>query len=145
MPEIEEPSVVRRIVVGVDGSEGSRKALDWAITEAIRFPALLELATAWMFPMALGYVFAKTPDEVRREVQRIAGMAVSHVTEVAPQVEVRSTLSQAEAGPALVKLSTGADLLVVVSRGHGGIRGLLLGSVGIYCAQHAHCSLVIVR
>ena len=57
--------------MGVDGSAGSDQALDWAIAEAIRFPAALELATAWMFPMALGYVFAKTPDEERQEVQRI--------------------------------------------------------------------------
>ncbi len=62
MPELEEPTTTRRIVVGVDGSEGSAKALDWAIAEAVRSPASLELVTAWMFPMALGYVFAKTPE-----------------------------------------------------------------------------------
>ena len=49
MPEGEGSSLARRIVVGVDGSVGSRKALDWAIAEAIRFPAALELATAWAF------------------------------------------------------------------------------------------------
>ncbi len=95
--------------------------------------------------MALGYVFAKTPDEVRQQVQRIAELSVSHVADVAPDVVVRSTLREAEAGPALVELSTGADLLVVGSRGHGGIHELLLGSVGTYCARHAHCPIVIVR
>jgi len=145
VPEVEDPSLTRRIVVGVDGSAGSDKALDWAIAEAIRFPAALELATAWMFPMALGYVFAKTPDEERQEVRRIGDIAVSHVTDVAPQVVVRASLSEAEAGPALVSLSTGADLLVVGARGHSGLRELLLGSVGTYCARHAHCPVVIVR
>jgi nucleotide-binding universal stress UspA family protein len=72
MPDLEEPAAIRNIVVGVDGSEDSAKALDWAIAEATRFPAFLELVTAWLFPMALGYVFAKTPDEVRQEVQQIA-------------------------------------------------------------------------
>ncbi len=95
--------------------------------------------------MALGYVFAKTPDEVRQQVHRISDSAVSHVAEVAPKVVVRSTLREAEAGPMLVELSTGADLLVVGSRGHGSIRELLLGSVGSYCARHAHCPIVIVR
>ena len=137
--------MTRKIVVGVDGSDGSTKALDWAIAEATRYPAVLELATAWMFPMALGYVFARTPDEVRQQVQRIAEISVSHVAEVAPDVVVGSTLREAEAGPALVELSTGADLLVVGSRGHGGIHELLLGSVGTYCARHAHCPIVIVR
>jgi nucleotide-binding universal stress UspA family protein len=143
--DLEEPTVTRRIVVGVDGSEGSAKALDWAIAEATRFPACLELVTAWMFPMALGYVFAKTPDEVRQQVQRIADTSVSHVGDVAPDVVVRSVLHEAEAGPTLVDLSIGADLLVVGSRGHGGIRELLLGSVGTYCSRHADCPVVIVR
>ena len=131
--------------MGVDGSVGSDKALDWAIAEAIRLPAVLELATAWMFPMALGYVFAKTPGEERQEVKRIADLAVAHVAEVAPEVVVRAILREEEAGPALVSLSTGADLLVVGARGHGGIRELLLGSVGTYCARHAGCPVVIVR
>ena len=65
MPETEEPTAVRKIVVGIDGSDGSVKALDWAIGDAVRSPASLELVTAWVFPMALGYVFAKSPDEVR--------------------------------------------------------------------------------
>ncbi len=143
MPD--KQAVTRRVVVGVDGSEGSVKALDWAIAESIRFPASLDLVTAWLFPMALGYVFAKTPDEVRRQVQRIADSSVSYVAEVAPDVVVRTTLREGEAGPTLVDLSTGADLLVVGSRGHGNIRELLLGSVGTYCSRHARCPVVIVR
>lgn len=145
MPEIEAPAIIRRIVVGVDGSDGSAKALDWAIAEAVRSPASLELVTAWMFPMALGYVFAKTPDEVRQQVQQIADTSVSHVVAIAADVSVRSILREAEAGPALVDLSTGADLLVVGSRGHGGLREVLLGSVGTYCSRHSHCPTVIVR
>ena len=77
MPEIEPPATIRKLVVGVDGSDGSTRALDWAIAEAVRSPASLELVTAWMFPMALGYVFAKTPDEVRQQVEQIATISVS--------------------------------------------------------------------
>ena len=145
MSEIEPPAAVRKLVVGVDGSDGSTKALDWAIAEAVRSPASLELVTAWMFPMALGYVFTRTPDEVRQQVQQIADGSVSHVAAIAPDVSVRSVLCEAEAGPALVDQSSGADLLVVGSRGHGGLREMLLGSVGIYCARHSHCPIVIVR
>jgi nucleotide-binding universal stress UspA family protein len=107
MPELEEHVATRRIVVGVDGSEGSTKALNWAIGEATRSSASLELVTAWLFPMALGYVFAKWPDEVREQVQRIAVTSVSHVEDVAPEVVVRSVLHEGEAGPTLVDLSTG--------------------------------------
>jgi nucleotide-binding universal stress UspA family protein len=145
VPKSRQRTVTRRIVVGVDGSEGSAKALDWAIVEAINFPARLELVTAWAFPMALGYAWTNSPAEVRREVQRMADSSVSYVAEVAPDVIVRSALHEAEAGPTLVDFSTGADLLVVGSRGHGGIRELLLGSVGTYCSRHARCPVVIVR
>ncbi len=68
-----------------------------------------------MFPMALGYAFAKTPTEVRQQVQRIADMSVAHVADVAPEVVVGITLREAEAGPALVEASTGSDLLVLLS------------------------------
>lgn len=145
MSHVEESTVTPRIVVGVDGSEDSSKALDWAIAEAIRGRATLELVTAWMFPMALGYVFARTPEEVRREVQRIADESLSRVAEAAPDMDVTSIVRESEAGPALVEVSIGADLLVVGSRGHGGIRELLLGSVGTYCSRHACCPVVIVR
>jgi nucleotide-binding universal stress UspA family protein len=145
VPDLEKQSVPRRVVVGVDGSEGAVKALDWAIAETTRVPASLELVTAWLFPMALGYVFAKTPDEVRQQVQQIADSSVSHVAKVAPDVVVRSVLHEGEAGPTLVDLSIGADLLVVGSRGHGNIRELLLGSVGTYCSRRARCPVVIVR
>ena len=145
MPELEQATTIQKFVVGIDGSDGSAKALDWAIAEAVRSPASLELVTAWMFPMALGYVFAKTPTEVRQQVQQISDMSVAHVASVAPDIVVSTTLREAEAGPALVELSTGADLLVVGSRGHGGLHELLLGSVGTYCARHSHCPIVIVR
>ena len=145
MPELELRNLSRRVVVGVDGSDQAAKALDWAIAEVIRFPAILELVTAWVFPMAPGFAFTTTVDDVRLGAQRILDEALSHVTDVAPDVVVRSYLSEAEAGPALVGQSKGADLLVVGPCGLGALRELLLGSVGIYCARHAHCSLVIVR
>lgn len=145
MSELEPPNLSRRVVVGVDGSDQGAKALDWAIAEVIRFPAILELVTAWIFPMASGFAFTTTVDHVRLGAQRILDEALSHVSDIAPDVVVRSFLSEAEAGPALVDQSKGADLLVVGPCGLGALRELLLGSVGIYCARHAHCSLVIVR
>jgi len=145
MSDLEARATSQTFVVGVDGSDGAAKALDWAIAEAVRFSASLQLLTAWTFPMALGYVFAETPGEMREHVQRIADMSVDHVAAVAPDIVVSATLREAEPGPALVDFSTGADLLVVGSRGHGDFRELLLGSVGTYCARHSHCPVVIVR
>jgi len=145
MFELEKPTLDRTVVVGVDGSQEAGKALEWAIADVNRSPAILELVTAWLFPMAPGFPFTATVDDVRGEAQLILDEAVSHVTNVAPDIVIRSTLQEAEPGPSLVELSKGADLLVVGSCGLGAFRELLLGSVSTYCARHAHCSLVIVR
>jgi nucleotide-binding universal stress UspA family protein len=71
--------------------------------------------------------------------------AISHVADVAPDVVVRGEATEQPPGPALVKASRGADLLIVGSRGMGGFEELLVGSVGHYCMRRAACSVVIVR
>ena len=139
------PGAARRIVVGVDGSLPSRRALDWAITEAQRTGDSLHLVSAWMFPMALGYAFTTTVDEVRRSAQDVIDGATAHVAEVAPDVTVTGETSEHLPAPALVAVARGADLLVVGSRGLGGFEGLLMGSVSQYCTRHAKCSVVVVR
>ena len=58
---------------------------------------------------------------------------------------VHADLAQDSPGWALVEASRDADLLVIGSRGLGGFKGLLLGSVSALCAAHAACSTLIVR
>lgn len=64
-----------------------------------------------------------------------------------PESGVRFVTKMVTGSPAgvLVKRSAQADLLVVGSRGLGGLKGMLLGSVGHHCAAHAHCPVVIVH
>jgi nucleotide-binding universal stress UspA family protein len=139
------PGAERRIVVGVDGSPPSERALDWAIDEAQRTAASLHLVAAWMFPMALGYAFTTTVNEVRQSAQDVVDRAVAHVTEVAGDVTVSGETSEQLPAPALIAAAKDADLLVVGSRGLGGFEGLLIGSVSQYCTRHATCSVVVVR
>jgi nucleotide-binding universal stress UspA family protein len=134
-----------RIVVGIDGSSESSRALDWAIRQAHLSGAVLDIVTAWMFPMAIGYAFTTTVDEVRHKALDLLDEAISHVADVAPDVVVRGEANEQPPGPALVSASQGADLLVVGSRGMGGFEELLVGSVGHYCMRRATCSVVIVR
>ena len=134
-----------RIVVGIDGSSDSARALDWAVIEAQQSGALLDIVTAWMFPMAIGYAFTATVGEVRDEARSLVDEAIGHVAEVAPDVVVRGETIEQPPGPALVTASKGADLLVVGSRGMGGFEKMLVGSVGHYCMRHASCSVVLVR
>ena len=134
-----------RIVVGIDGSSESAGALDWAVTQAQQTGALLHIVSAWMFPMAIGYAFTTTVDEVRDKARSLVDEAISHVAEVAPDVVVRGEAIEQPPGPALVTASKGAELLVVGSRGMGGFEELLVGSVGHYCMRQASCSVVLVR
>ena len=143
--EIDTATSEHRIVVGVDGSVHSERALDWAITQAQRGGATLEIVTAWLFPMALGYAFTTTVNEVHQAAQNVVDGAIARVTEVAPDVVVCGNPTEESPGPALVSASVGADLLVVGSRGVGGFKELLLGSVSQFCTRHASCSVVVVR
>jgi nucleotide-binding universal stress UspA family protein len=139
------PENGRRIVVGVDGSPPSERALEWAAAEAERSGAPLHLVCAWVFPMAYGYAFTTTVSEVHRAAQDVVDRAVARLSELAPEVAVSGETTEQAPGPALVAASEGAALLVVGSRGVGGFQGLLMGSVGTYCTRHAHCSVVVVR
>jgi len=135
----------RHIVVGVDGSSSSGRAIDWAIAEAQRTGDSLRLVSAWMFPMALGYAFTTTVHEVHDVAQDRVDRAAAHVADVAPEITVTGETTEQSPGPALVAAAKNADLLVVGSRGVGGFEGLLLGSVSQYCTRHAACSVVVVR
>jgi nucleotide-binding universal stress UspA family protein len=135
----------RRIVVGVDGSEGGALALEWAIQEARRWPAVVDVVTAWTFPMVEGYGITHSVDEFEGKAREVVETAMSHVAEKAPDIVVRGETADGEAGPVLIDAARGADLLVVGSRGIGALERLFLGSVSAYCGRHAPCPVMIVR
>jgi nucleotide-binding universal stress UspA family protein len=87
--------------------------------------------------------------ELRRSLDtkglRLLGAAIEHAhAESHDGAQVAAEVVEAPAAEALITASTGADMLVVGSRGHGGFAGLLLGSVSQDCARHARCPVVIV-
>ena len=115
---------IQRIVVGVDGSLGSTRALDWAAAEADRCRARLTVVGAWEFGGFAG-ALVNTGD-----ARSAVDGAVARTTQRHPGVTVEPKVSEEPAAYALIEASADADLLVVGSRGFGGFRGLLLGSVG---------------
>jgi nucleotide-binding universal stress UspA family protein len=133
-----------RIVVGVDGSASSRRALDWAAREAKLRGVTLEAVIAWHVPPELSYPAFPIGIDVEGDArQALADELDAVLGPGAPQV-----ISRVECGPAapvLIDASRGADLLVVGSRGHGEFVGMLLGSVSRHCTAHAHCPVVVVR
>lgn len=136
-----------RIVVGVDGSEGSRRALAWALEEAAHRSATLEVVHAWSYPT--GGELAGLPWKLNREdFEKTARLTLEQaVAEAGPRepgVHVELLLLEGPAVRTLLQQAREADLLVVGSRGRGGFGGLLLGSVSQQCAYHAPCPIVIV-
>ena len=134
-----------RVVVGVDGSPSSVKALCWAVRYAGLVGAEVEAVTAWDYPPTHGWVpVIDGSADLEGDAGKILAEALGQVTD-APDVLVCPSVIRGHAADVLVRAAKGADLLVVGSRGHGGFRGLMLGSVSQHCVQHAPCPILVVR
>ena len=129
-----------RIVVGVDGSEHADAALDWAARQAGLTGAELEVLTTF----GPEYVFV-TPLEEQKATDEVLEGAARRVRGVAPEITVTGRARRGWADQVLVEESAGAELLVVGSRGLGGFRGLLLGSVGRKCVHRSTVPVVVVH
>jgi nucleotide-binding universal stress UspA family protein len=135
------------IVVGVDGSDSARAALDFALQEARLRNASVRVVSAWQLP-AVAYAGGYGPgdselySELEQEARIHATRAIDHAD--AEGIDVTAVVRGGNPSHVLLAEAGDADLLVVGSRGLGGFRGLLLGSVGQQCAHHAVCPLVIV-
>ena len=143
---------IERIVVGVDGSDSSRKALAWAYDEAGHHGASLVVVTTWhppALPMTPPYGSIPPDDyeaQPRREALELLERFTSELVPKDPAVDVRTSVEEGK-NPAevLIERSKEADLVVVGSRGHGGFVGMLLGSVSQHLVAHADCPVVVVR
>jgi nucleotide-binding universal stress UspA family protein len=145
-----------KIVVGIDGSEISKQALAWAIEEGGFRKAHVLAVHAWQAPPPAADIgpslmpspqfdpLVALPQFEEAATQLVIGI-VEEVAGESPEVEV---FAEAREGPAklvLVEAVEPDDLLVVGSRGHGGLSSILLGSVSQHCAHHAPCPVVIYR
>ena len=156
LPTDDRPSGGARIVVGVDGSDGARSALVWALAEAARRGAQLVVVSAFpvdyywtdaylVDPNRLDAVRADTDTRTRAMVDEARrNPAVTAVTG-ADSVEVQVAVVAGAAAEHLVNAAEDADLLVVGSRGRSGVRSTLLGSVALHCTTHARCPVVVVH
>jgi nucleotide-binding universal stress UspA family protein len=140
-----------RIVVGVDGSPGSRAALRWAIGQAELTDSSVEAVIAWQIPSAAaGFGMAPMlPDDSLGYWDELAAKqlhgAITDTVEPTCEVSVTPMVRRGPAAEVLLDAASAADLLVVGSRGHGGFAGMLLGSVSQHCARHARCPVAIIR
>jgi nucleotide-binding universal stress UspA family protein len=139
------------VVVGVDGSEAAWAALRWAIEEAGAHGARLSVVHGWWTPVPVPPVgIAITPTdreafeaETRRSLRDLVDDAVAQAP--TPPADVELLPVEQPATQALLERSKDADLLVVGSRGRGGFRALLLGSVSHQVLNHATCAVAVIR
>jgi nucleotide-binding universal stress UspA family protein len=154
-PPIKACNMMRRaamgakpVVVGVDGSEDSLLAAEWAATEARRHGLPLRIVSApAMVPPT--HPYPATPVTVasalREASVRALEMGVGRAEEAAPGLEISADLLSGPPALAVADCDSGATMLVVGARGAGGFTAMVLGSVGRYAAIRAACPVIVVR
>ncbi|MEU7909205.1 universal stress protein [Actinoplanes sp. NPDC049118] len=134
------------IVVGTDGT-ASKAAVQWAVREAQRRHLPLQIVHAydWIQQESRVDICSEDIDVARELARAVTSEARGQALETAPDVDVRADLVIGPATERLLEIAELADLMVLGSRGRGGLAGLLLGSVSRRVATHAPCSVVVVR
>lgn len=138
------------IVVGVDSSDSSLRALAWAVDQArVEHRALTLVHAVNAVTPAYTDLATVYPEEarvaLRDDGQRVLDAARSAVEQIAPGLEVHEVFRLDDPRSVLLEMSGDAAMVVVGSRGRGKVRSLLLGSVGVALVKHAHCPVVVHR
>ena len=133
-----------RIVVGVDGSSSSARAVAWAARQAKLTGAELLAVAAWNWAATYGYVPVGDFDWEAATLAMLDGVLEKTVDD-GQLASVHRHVTEGHPAQVLLDAGEGAELLVVGNRGHGGFSGMLLGSVSQYLVTHAHCPVVVVR
>ncbi|MDN5726559.1 MAG: universal stress protein [Propionibacteriales bacterium] len=140
------------VVVGVDGSEASAKAVEFAIRWSLKAGRPLTLVAAWQNPTMVGlpgaWVYASTEDDAAAVEQATMTMMAElrdRISTYHPELTVTSKVVADDPAHALTEASAEASLLVVGSRGHGGFVGLVLGSISHRVLHDAPVPVAVVR
>jgi nucleotide-binding universal stress UspA family protein len=147
------------VVVGVDGSDGAKEALRWALAEARLRTAPLRIVHAWTYAYmgaatgGYGYMggfdsssaIGLENNDLQRAAEELVDRLIGEIVGDVKDVEIERRVIDGSAAEVLVGAVAASDLLVVGSRGHGGFAGLLLGSVSQQCVHHAPCPVVVVH
>ncbi|MEU7872118.1 universal stress protein [Dactylosporangium sp. NPDC049140] len=126
----------RPVIVGVDGSPAAFGAVRWAADEAMRLGQPLRIIHA---------LEVHGPYEEVSDEHGLAIEAANEIRHWQPGLEVTTTTWHGEPARVLIEQSRSASLVVVGSRGSGGFHSLLVGSVGVHLASHAHCPVLVVH
>lgn len=135
------------VVVGVDGSEESLRAVDWAAEEAALRGAPLRMVYASLWERYEGSLIAQEVGKPAEEVMAadIMGAAERRAHLHHPELRVTTAVLADEPSFGLVNESSTARAMVLGCRGRNAVTELLLGSVSLAVAAHAHCPVIVLR
>ncbi|MFF8378442.1 universal stress protein [Streptomyces sp. NPDC015661] len=135
------------LVVGVDGSDASLSAVDWAVDEAVRHALPLRIVHASLWERYEGVAPARSTDRPSGQVlaENTVGTAAERARRRAPALTLTTDVIAEDPSTALLREGQDSAMLVLGSRGRGGIAELLLGSVSLVVAARAHGPVVVVR
>lgn len=137
------------VVVAVDGSEASNNAVRWAANTANKRGVPLRLAASYTMPQFL-YAEGMVPpqelfDELQTETMETVEAARTIAHEVAPDIKIGYTIAEGSPIDMLLEMSSDVTMIVMGSRGLGGLSGMVMGSVSAAVVSHAKCPVVVVR
>ncbi|MEV0874259.1 universal stress protein [Streptomyces sp. NPDC049950] len=134
----------RVVTAGIDGSQEGLDAADWAAGEAALRSCLLRLMYVWR-DMAGGGGYASDPDVERRAAEALLHAAAEHLRVAHPHLRIETQQKSGQPADELSAEGARSELLVLGSRGFGGIRGFVAGSVSLAVLARMRSPLVLVR
>ena len=134
------------VLVGYDGSPAADAAVDWAAEQAVRADGRLDVVTAWEYPTSWGNTIPLPSGyDPAQDAQTVLDPVIEGIRADHPSLDVHAHVVEGNPGDVLVEASKHGALLVVASRGHRALAGVLLGSVSQHCVTHAACPVVVYR
>jgi nucleotide-binding universal stress UspA family protein len=134
-----------RVVVGVDGSEGSKSALRWAAFIARVSGASIEAVAAWHYPVGVGWSAIPTNWNPETDAQSWLTDSIKDVFGDERPENLDTLVVEGNPAVVLLERAEGSVMVIVGSRGHGGFAGLMLGSVSSVVAEHARRPVLVVH
>ncbi len=134
------------IVAGVDGSEGGRRALEWAAREAVARGGAVQAVIAWSWDgMEYGPIAATYPGQESERARRVLDREIQDlVARMGSSLPIAAEVVEGRPADALSAAGRAADLLVLGSHGHSRVRHTVLGSVSEDCIRKATCPVVVI-
>ncbi|QMV84118.1 universal stress protein [Corynebacterium hindlerae] len=137
------------VVVAVDGSDASKVAVRWAANTAMKRDIPLQLASSYAMPQFLYAEGMVPPQEIYDDLQAETMVKIDEAraiaSEVAPDIKIGHTVAEGSPIDMLLEMSKNCTMIVMGSRGLGGLSGMVMGSVSAAVVSHAECPVVVVR